>query len=181
MSDGSLEVEIALVVATGILAIITWIRSGQSNSLLREDLRTRYRPSLARIHMQFPKEDIEQMKLHCKALFRIKNFGSLPATNVRIEYYVKIVENGNESHMRSSIEDGFPNGKTESSLAPQESYGVDIPMGNIHFQSMENSNTCYFGLIIWYSGPSNNLQYQYKMEGHFDHREIMLHNTTNMT
>lgn len=180
MSDGSLEVEIALVVATAILALTTWNGTRNSNNLLKEELKTRYRPSLARIHMQFPSEDIEQMRIHSKALFRIKNVGSLPATNVRIEYYVKIVENGEESNMQSS-EECFPGGKIESSLAPQESYGVDIPMDQIHLESMFNSNTCYFGLIIWYTSPSNKLEYQYKMEGHFDHGEIMLHNTTQMT
>ncbi|MDE1726826.1 MAG: hypothetical protein KGH89_06130 [Thaumarchaeota archaeon] len=78
------------------------------------------------------------MKLHTKALFRIKNFGSLPATNVRTEYYVKIVENGTESNLKTSELDGFPDGKTEAPLAPQESYGVDIPMSKVFI-----STPCY--------------------------------------
>ena len=178
--DPNVTVQIFLVAVTASLAIITWIRTGQSNNLLKEELRIRYRPSLARMYMTFTPEDIQQMKVHSKALFRIKNYGSLPAVNVRIEYYVKIGENDKDNYMKSSAEN-YPDGKSVASLAPQESYGVDIPMDNIHLQMMFESNACYFGLIIWYTSPSNTTQYQYKMEGYFDHGEIMLHNTTKMT
>lgn len=132
------------------------------------------------MYMTFPHDDIEQMKMRTKALFRFKNVGSLPAINVTIEYYVKIVEDGQDKFMKSSNTD-YPDGQSLPPLAPQESYGVDIPMDKVHLEAMFESITCYFGLIIWYSSPANNEKYQYKMEGHFDRLDIMLHDTSVIT
>jgi hypothetical protein len=173
-------IEIALVVATGILALITWYGTRSSNNLLKKELEIRYRPSLARIDMQFSQEDIKLMLVNNKATFRIKNYGAIAAVNISIEYYVKIRENDKDINMKSSAEK-YPDGKPESSLAPEESYGVDIPMDEIHIKKMLVDDTCHFGLIIWYSSPNHTTKYQYKMEAHFDRGEIMLHDTTNMT
>ena len=176
--DPNVVVQIFLIFSTISIAIVTWIKMSESNKLLKTEIETRYRPTLARMHMGIPDNDIKQGTKLKKITFRIINNGTLPAVKVSKEYYVEIRENGIISNRKTS-DSVNSNGIPMPSLAPNEAYGIDIDLDDLHNENAWTTNTCYFGLIVWYY-DSRDKKYFYRIEGHLDHGLVMLSETTDM-
>lgn len=178
MIDENVLVQIGLVAVTASLAIITWIKMSESNRTIRNEFEARFRPVLARMYMDIPNRDLTVMLKEKKIPFRIINNGASSAIKVSKQYYVVIRQNGRESHLKSS-DAVNPDGILISSLAPNESMGVDVELDDVHIEQALFANTVNFGLIIFYHDVRNK-KYSYRMEGYLDRGSVILHPTTQM-
>lgn len=178
MIDENTWIQIVLVLATIFMAFVMWIKTSESNNLLRNEIKIRYRPILARMYMDIPDYDMEIGKEMKKITFRFINNGSLPAIKLKKQYYAEIKENGS-SIERITSDDININGIDMPSLAPNESMGIDIPLTEKQTDEAWQSNKCHFGLVVFYH-DDNGKEYFYRMEGYLDRGRVMLFNTTSM-
>ena len=178
MIDENIVIQMVLVIATISMAVVMWIKTSESNNLLRNEIKIRYRPILARMYMDIPDYDMKIGREMKKITFRFINNGSLPAIKLRKQYYAEIKENGNIIE-RVTSDDIEINGISMPSLAPNESMGIDVPLTEIQNEEAWQSNKCHFGLVVFYH-DNNSKEYFYRIEGYLDRGRVMLFNTTNM-
>ena len=172
------EIQIALVLSTITIAIITFWGIRQSNNLLKKDLQMRYRPSLARLHMNMSIEDYKWSYANDEIIFRFINNGLLPAINIRKKYYTRTLSPKTGEFVETYTSDEVePNGITIPSMAINESMGINIPLKGQAIREAWIDKNFYFGLLLEYT-DENKTPYYYKMLGHLEPGGIiMLSNT----
>ncbi|MDE1844462.1 MAG: hypothetical protein KGI10_03945 [Thaumarchaeota archaeon] len=176
MGESNTIVEILLVLSTIAIAIVTWMRMGESNSLLRKDLDVKIRPVLARTVIgdsirKAPDGSIIHEPVYSlqpdKVLFHFTNSGTLPAKKIKQTSFISLKPK--DTHEKIYALEG----KELPDLAPNEKYSIDIFYEKLHYTQALAFNICHFGLNLEYEDPNGN-GYFYHMQGHFEKGYLML-------